>query len=168
MKHTLAFMAALAMTGAAAFAQAPIFLNNYDSGNPVYYLDTNTKLSETGSFVQIFGNGTSIGDKFGLVEPGFFDNGFGAIPGAVDGADVTVKVQVWRNAASFATATEKAEASWVQKGGTTPAAPAPPSPTALAFPNNVIVGTQGPIVPEPSTIALVLLGGAALLLRRRN
>ena len=44
----------------------------------------------------------------------------------------------------------------------------PPSPAA-ALPNGVALDISGtPAVPEPSTIALAVLGGAALMFRRRK
>lgn len=167
-KHTLACMAALAMTGTAAFAaDGPIYVNNYDSNNPIYWMDgaTQVKATVAGTFVQLWASATAggtfaqLGSDLQLVEDGFFDNGFIGT-GLGDNADVFVKVKAWNG-------DKVGEVSFPQKTGTTPAPPAPPSPTALAFPG-LELATPGPVIPEPSTIALALLGGAALLLRRRN
>lgn len=171
MKQTLAIMAALAMTGVAlnCYADGAIYLNNYDANNPVYYLDAATKATASGTFVQIL-NGTTQLAKGELVEDGFFDFGYGVIAGADTTTDVSVTVNAWREGADYASAKFAATASWSQKAGAVPALPAVPTPTALAFPGNFIIKEVGttPVVPEPSTIALALLGGAALMLRRRN
>jgi hypothetical protein len=164
MKHTLAFIAALAMTGA-AYAAGPIWLNNYDSNNPIYYMDQSTVLAS--GFVTITANGAAFQNSSDIpVADGFFDNGFGAT-GADDGATVTFSATAWKDAATkdkeFGTAT------WTAKVGTTPAAPAAPVPGDLLFPKGLTVKAGGPVeTPEPSVIALALLGGAALLLRRRS
>lgn len=172
MKHTLAIMAALAMAGAAAHAaDGTLWLNNYDqdggNGYPIYYLAEGTVLAS--GWVQIFGNGTAIGDKLPVAD-GFFDNGYGVVAGVAEGANADIKLQAWKGDGTYADATEKAEATWNQKVGTNPALPATPSPEMLNLPKGIIVkaGEVNPVVPEPSTIALALLGGAALLLRRRN
>lgn len=173
MKHTLAYMAALAMTGAAAQAAGPIYVNNYDSNNPIYWMDgaSQVKATVAGTFVQLWASATQggtyaqLGGDLGLVEDGFFDNGF-IDTGLGDGADIFVKVKAW-NGTEGTAGYKMGEVAFAQKTGTTPAPPAPPSPTALSFPGLELT-TPGPVIPEPSTIALALLGGAALLLRRRN
>lgn len=163
MKHTLAFIAALAMTGA-AYAAGPIWLNNYDSGNAIYYLKVGDVLAS--GFVTITANGAEFPGGTAIpVADGFFDNSFG-VTGAADGSDVTFKAVAWKDDVTK----EKGEATWTAKVGTTPALPAAPVPGDLLFPANLVVGPSGPVpsIPEPSMIALALLGGAALLLRRRN
>lgn len=163
MKHTLAFIAALAMTGA-AYAAGPLWLNNYDSGNAIYYLKLGDVLQS--GFVTITVNGAEFPGGTAIpVTDGFFDNSFG-VTGAPDGSDAAIKLVAWKDDVTK----EKGEAIWTQKVGTTPALPAAPVPELLAMPANVTVMGVGPIpsIPEPSMIALALLGGAALLLRRRN
>jgi len=172
MKQTLAIMAALAVTGVALkcyAADGAVWLNNYDANNPIYYLNTSTKASAADTWVQIFGGTQSLATG-GLSEDGFFDFQYGVITGADPANDVTIKVQAWKGAAgsTYANATQSAEASWTQKPGSVPPLPAAPNPTVLQFPNNFVIKDVNPNVPEPSTIALALLGGAALLLRRRN
>jgi len=164
MKQTLAFLAAVAFTGA-AYAAGPVFVNNWGPPeSPIYYMTKGTVLPA--GLVTITANGAVFpGSENIPVADGFFDNGFGAT-GAPDGSDVTFKAVVTTSKAD-----EKGEATWSQKVGTTPALPAAPAPTDMMFPEIIVKagGVEPPkSVPEPSMIALALLGGAALLLRRRN
>jgi len=170
MKHTLAFIAALAITGA-AYAAGPIWLNNYNyaeskqdgAGNPIYYMTAGTVLQS--GFVTISANGNVFQNSENIpVADGFFDNGFGAT-GANDGDTVTFSAKAWK---AGDPADVYGAATWTAKVGTTPAPPAAPVPGDLLFPSVTIKSQGAPVTPEPSVIALALLGGAALLLRRRN
>lgn len=161
-------MAALGIAGAAVqcFGGAAVLANNYDANKPVYYGNNTTMAPVDGTWLQFAtATGTPIGGAFGLTEPGFFDNGFFEVPGAADNADVSFILQGWKGAAgsTYDSAAEKVSANISQKAGSNPGAPNPPNAAVLAMPDNFVIQ-----VPEPSTVALALLGGAALLLRRRK
>jgi hypothetical protein len=106
--------------------------------------------------------------------PGFFNGGVVAVPGVALGATATFEVFAWDGASGQA-AYDVALAAWQggsihggysnpvtvpTGGGGTPAGP----PGALTGLNPWFVN----VVPEPSTIALGIIGGLALLLRRRK
>ena len=178
MKKVLSVLAALAVIGgtASCFGAAAVTLNNYDLNTPVFYLTSGTKAG-AGTYIQIYagadaasvaplvstggGNGVfSLGD-----DPGFFDGGIGNIPGLADGAQATFVAYTWKGDATpgaWANATESATATWTQAtGANTP--PNLPSPTALNLPSMTIT-----IIPEPTTLALGLIGAAGLLFFRRK
>lgn len=82
------------------------------------------------------------------------------VPGVPAGQIATLVMRVWEGP-SFETASAKAQSNpvTVMLGGQPAGAPAIPDPA--------LVGLQGMTIPEPSTIALGILGAAALLYRRR-
>jgi hypothetical protein len=87
------------------------------------------------------------------------------VPGAPAGSTVTIQLRAWVGGSSWETATlmrAESESILVTLGGV-PAVGAP-------IPDAVLVGLQGFVlgIPEPSTIALGVLGAAALLYRRRK
>jgi hypothetical protein len=85
-----------------------------------------------------------------------------AVTGVAPGASATFRIRAWTGAATY----EAAGAARAESPNVTVAAlggGSPPLPT----PNLTgLVGTA--VIPEPSTIALGILGAAALLLRRRK
>lgn len=173
MKKALALLAALTLMGAAnIWAAATVTLSNYDSNMPIFYNAVGTLAPLDGTFVELIGpngpvtptgGGSSI---LSLAEPGFFDGGFGVVPGVADSAQAALTLRAWRGAATWDVAAERGEVSWTQATGAwdpTAVPPAAPSGPALAIPSSPLI-----VVPEPSTIALGILGGAALLLFRRK
>jgi hypothetical protein len=85
------------------------------------------------------------------------------VPGTTPGGSATFVLRAWVGA-DFASAAQKGESApfTVAGLGGTPASGPPLTPPNLN-------GLQSfPIVPEPSTIALGVLGAAALLIRRRK
>jgi hypothetical protein len=172
MKKVLAVLAATTMVGMSVLADGTVYLNSFDSGNPIFYLNANTAADGADMFVQILANGTPIASTnpgnptaFNL-SGGNFDAGYGVIPGVTTTDNVNFTIQAWKGA-SFATATETATATWTQKVADSPAAPTPPNPASLNNPAGLIIGPSA-VVPEPTTIALGMLGAAALLIRRRK
>jgi hypothetical protein len=115
---------------------------------------------------QLYLNGAAIGPvvSFEPTLPGQFFGGTISLPGVAFGTKaVPLQVAAWMNASSFETATIKAMTG---SGGIASATPTDIS-TPPDQPLNVIF--QGfTLVPEPSTIALGILGAAALLFRRRK
>jgi hypothetical protein len=176
MKKVLSIMAALGIVGAAVqcYGGAAVLSNNYDQngglGQPVYYEVPGTLAPVADTWLQFTTVGdVPIGAAFKLSDPGFFDTGFIEIPGAADNTDVSFKLQAWKGSVgiiadiTYAAAAAKVEATISQRAGANAGAPTPPNPAMLAMPTEFVIA-----VPEPSTVALVLLGGAVLLLRRRN
>jgi hypothetical protein len=83
------------------------------------------------------------------------------VPGVAGGAQATVVLRAWEGAGTYDAAAIRGESSpiTITLGG----AGAPPS-----LPANLVGLTSFSMVPEPSTLALGLLGAAALLYRRRS
>jgi hypothetical protein len=80
---------------------------------------------------------------------------------------VALQLKAWTGGTSFDNATARGESNIITITATDP----PATPAGLAA--NGLTGFQlqavgGPVIPEPSTIALGLLGAAALFLRRRK
>jgi hypothetical protein len=91
------------------------------------------------------------------------------IPGVPPGSPATVQLRAWVGGASYDAATQfkgsSADIHLAQLGGD-PGTGAPPiTPPDLSG----LTGFQlQPVVPEPSTIALAVLGASALFIRRRK
>jgi hypothetical protein len=168
MKNSLAVIAGLALMGAAANADVAFNANNYGSGaGPI------TGLTADG-WVEILytptgGAATSLG-VFQPTEATFFDNGGMSIPGAT-GTTASLTVQAWTGATTYAAATVKGSVTFnqaVQSWDPNASPPAPKVGPDLTMPGFALGSGVTPIVPEPSTIALGMLGAAALLIRRRK
>jgi len=189
----LALLAALTLMGMSAncfaAAEATVTLNNFDSNIPVLYVASagGTAVAAPGSAninVQLMGGpsatqlqpvvpsggGSAVipvaGTAAGGVA-GFFDGGVGVVPGVA--ANATATFQLWAFVGSTPSG-QYASATWTQATGSwdpTVVPPAPATGPTLAIPSGgVTVG--GATIPEPSTIALGLLGLGALLIRRRS
>jgi len=183
MKKTLVILATLAALAATSktYAAATISLNNYDSDKPIFYLKDGTKASGADVFVEVLAGpvggvlapvaNTSALSKFGLSEPGYFDNAVGVIPGLADGAQVDVQVRTWKGGASYDVAAESGiSAKWTQASGTwnpNASPPVPASGPALGLTSSITILPVSAI-PEPSVVILAMLGGAAVLIRRRK
>jgi len=178
MKKTLAAIATLTVLGGAAscFGAATVTLNNYDGGFAVMY---NGAEAPGTTMYQLLGGavggtlapvtiaGTTT-DIFPSDSPGFFDKGTGVIPGLADRANADFVLRAWTGAATWDAATIRGEsAKWTQATGAwdnSSSPPPVPSGPVLALPGSFEIKS----VPEPSTIALGVLGAAALLIRRRK
>lgn len=175
MKKTLALAAALTVLWAANTMAAPtatVAANNYGAGAGQIFLETQGNLAPiANTWVQLLSGGQVVADNTGetvipLSEPGMFFGGIGLIPGATPGQPTDLTLRAWTGAASWDAATIRGEATWNQATGTwDPAAVPPSAPVGADLTNPAITMT---VIPEPSTIALGLIGGAALLLFRRK
>lgn len=154
-----------------AWALATISLNNYDSGNPIFYYQVGTLVPASGTFVELITPGGAVtlaGDSSSLipmVEDGFFFGGIGIVPNLPDNAATQFTLRVWRVSTTFESSWERTSISWTQTTGSwNPDAvpPAPPTAPVMQVPHGLVF----PLIPEPSTIALCLIGGAAMLLFR--
>jgi len=184
----LALIAALTLMGTAAtFAQsATVTLNNYDSNIPVLFVGSGggagaPATAANNVYVQLLGGPSAtqlqpvtiaglttsviaVGQGSDLA--GFFDGGVGVVPGVIAGAQASFVLTAFVGN-NPAIATVSRSAAWTQATGTWAGVPATPTGPTLAVPaGGVSVG--GAPVPEPSTIALGLLGLGALLIRRRK
>jgi hypothetical protein len=161
-------MAALSLTGAvlSCYADGAIGLENFTVNNPVYLNSVgNIAPATPDTWIQVLSGGVALSQPFNLVMDGFFDNGPGIVTGVNGPATVDVVVRGWVGA-DYATASKSVEKTIAgQKVGAVPAPPAPPTLEPLQLPADFVIAAP---IPEPSTVALVLLGGAALLLRRRK
>lgn len=172
-----------------AAAEATVLLNNFDSGNTILFLATGSTgagkdaTAANGVSVQLMGGpsatqlqpvvpttgGSAVIPVAGAAAggaAGYFDGGVGVVPGVAPLATATF--QLWAFTGSTPSATY-ASATWTQPTGSwDPAAqpPAPPGGPSLQNPKGLTVG--GTVIPEPSTIALGVLGLGALLIRRRH
>lgn len=178
MKRTLAILATLSVMAMAAkcYAVGTLMLENYTANKPVYELVSGTKA--TG---MIYGQllagvagaplvpvWTSTTPYNFSDDPAFFDYGVALLKdGLTDVSPGTYNFQMvlWKGA------TRPQDAALIgysqvwsqQTGNYTPTdPPTPAGGPAANLPNSIV------LVPEPSTIALGLLGLAALLIRRRK
>lgn len=165
MKKILALAACVCALAVSAYGQGTINFNNRVTSAgldaPVFDVGGTTKLSE--GFAQLVVNGTALDQtamKTGAAA-GYFGGGSVTIASVAPGATASVQVRAWKGAATYDAAATKgiSEAFNVTLGG----AGSPPS-----LPANLVGLKSFTLVPEPSTIALGLIGAAALLLRRRS
>jgi len=187
----LAILAALTMLSFSVKADVgTVNLNNFDAnggnGVPIYLVTSGTLAPTAGVFVQILGGPVggaqaAVQDKTGAaIAPfamgtggagaGYFDDGVGVVPGVAAAGTAQLTLQIWQGtaAAGYAGATVKGTATWQQTLGSwnpTAVPPAALTGVTLGIPGTSLTLTG---VPEPSTIALGLLGGLALLIRRRK
>jgi hypothetical protein len=183
----LAVLAAIAIMGIAASAQVSsiVQLNNFGPpDSPIYYLTSGTPSPATqGVMVQVLAGpvggalapikNTSGVDTFPINTAGldgYFDGGIGVIPGiATAGGQADFQIRAWVGADFASASFTGLSAKWTQattSADLTPPNLPPATIAALNIPANVIV--TGAAVPEPTTIALGLLGAAALMIRRRK
>jgi hypothetical protein len=190
MNKTLAVLASLAVMGSAAdcMAAAVVNLNNYDANVPIMYQATAGAAAVTAPntvFVELMAGpvggalvpttiGSSTDTSFTSLDGGgFFDKGVAVIPGVTGGSQADFQLVAWDQGTSYDTASLKGSTvKWTQATGTwDPAAqpPATPPSVTLNIPaSGLTIAPVGPAIPEPSTIALGLLGAGALLIRRRK
>jgi len=94
-----------------------------------------------------------------------------AVPGSPGGGSATLRMRAWETAAgSFDAAKASSNFAWGESNEITVTGLGNPagSPPTPAAPLTGLQGFTVVAVPEPSTIALGVLGAAALLLRRRK
>jgi hypothetical protein len=177
MKKLLVAIAAV-LTSVALHAQGTVVFDNLsiDTPAPIYIQGTTTGAGTLpGSQAALYAD-TGAGWTLvpGSVTSFFSNSGPGAaflssiavaIPGVTPGTEATLQVWAWAGSGAFGdqgnTYAGKSPTFTALTGG---AGNPPSTPTALNnFPSFEVVP-----VPEPSTIALGLIGAGALLLRRRK
>src|SRR5256885_12353252 len=188
-KTSIAVLSLLLISGTTTFGQGTLFFANrlsVSTFSVVYGTDGTTPLNASYS-AQLFANTGGTFNPVGSVVTFRTGGGQGswagiteAIPGAIAGTSVQLQVYAWFNGGQYATYAA-ALAAGVATGFSPAFTSAPlggdPGGGGLTIPDPNIVGNAAPInnmqsfkvnVPEPSTIALGVLGAAALLFRRRR
>lgn len=100
-----------------------------------------------------------------LTEDGYFFGGMGIVPGVPDNAVVEITLRAWMDAPTWEAAGWRGEVTWHQLTGSwNPEAFPPSPPTGPDLTNPALTF----IIPEPSTIALGLMGGSAMLLVKKR
>lgn len=181
MKKTLVAIAAL-MLAAAAHAQGTLNFNNRIAGGVLDApITTSTDPVNTGAgtlagaLAQLFlVNGTTLtpvgtavsfrGNSGALAK--YFDGGTITVNGAAVGSSPTLRVRAWAGAATYDAAQFKGESANFTAGplgGDVGGGNPPALPADLVNLKSFVV-----VVPEPTTIALGVLGGVALLAARRR
>jgi len=189
MKKTLTAVAMCLSFTAGVYAQGQVDFRNRNTGltpplDSAVYSDMvgGTKLGDANFVAQIFFSATQTGSFTAITDPAApFRTGTGAgywnagadptrtLPGIAAGATAWIEVRVWDSTKGATYDAAKAAGgrygdsnifSLTTGGPTTP----PSAPAALAGLQSFALVA----IPEPSTIALGMLGAAALLLRRRK
>jgi len=180
MKKLLVTLAAV-LVSVSTFAQGTINFSNRNIQGASGAYNVRVEGDTTGAVAQLFlvsgGNFTAVpGQATFRTTAGqtwaFQDAVLATVPGVAPGQNAQFVMRVWKGA-SFDTASIKAESATFTVGplgGENPTGGLPFLPPDLAGPGGVggIPSTTLVLVPEPSTIALGLLGAAALLYRRRK
>jgi len=174
MKKLLIALAAVIVT-VASYGQGQVVFSNITGVNaPVTFSDDNTKgpgpnytaqlfLSQNGSFTALTPPSTfrAAGTGAAAIADRYWNNQIVDVPVA-PGTDATFIVRAWQTSAGgYDAATSKGQSApftVTVGGGTLP----PPNLTTLA------AFTVTPAIPEPTIIALGVLGASALFLRRRK
>jgi hypothetical protein len=187
-KTTIAILSLVLLSGYSVLGQGTIFFGNRLSAStfvPVYMADGTTPVTGPNFSAQLYaqlgGSFTAVGNPIVFRSPGAANGSWAgatvAIPGAAPGTTVQLEVRAWANSFSSYDAA-------VAGGGLYGLSPiftsgqlgGDPGGGGLPITDPNIVGNATAInnmqsfnlVPEPSTIALGVLGIGALLLRRRK
>jgi hypothetical protein len=111
----------------------------------------------------------AVGDPLAFVGGGTINGGEVAIPGVAGGSTAFVQLRAWDAAsgADYASATIKGESNVATSPALKTAGALLPAPflNTDAF---QLADVGGPVIPEPSTVALAILGAAGLFIRRRK
>jgi len=173
MKNTLAVIAGLAVMGLTANAQVgSINANNYTSGGTITTTGGGLLAASATTWVEVLagpagGSLASIGVG-NLTEAGYFDLSGLTISTVAGGASADFVVRAWTGAATYDAASVRgATATFTQTTGSYTAT-TPPGPVSGPELNVPTFAVGAAVVPEPTTIALAMLGAAAFLARRRK
>jgi len=177
MKKILLMAALVACIG--AMAQGTVNFKNNVAGSfsaPVFNADGVTRLTGNAYYAQLYAN---IGGSFqpvGTATPflanGYVNGGTVTIDAAgVVGGVVTLQMRAWEASTAGTAGTYEAAIGAGKKYGfseTFTVTPGNPNSNPPGTPADLATLKSFSLIPEPSTIALGLIGAAALLLRRRS
>jgi hypothetical protein len=186
MKKTLAIIATACAAASFAYAQdvGAVIIENV-SGAKILPINLSDGTQVKGSDYKagLWYKGAQVGDWYAFANNGRFTSGGGVEVGGTKAGDtVNVTVRAWdtRSGADYTAASIKGESPEFAStlgGGSTP------PPKLVNMPTFALSGAGGPgpgpgpgpttptptgVIPEPSTIALGILGAAALLFRLRK
>ncbi|PYJ96869.1 MAG: hypothetical protein DME23_18465 [Verrucomicrobia bacterium] len=171
------------LVGAFGYAQGTVNFNTRvipDVDVKVFDVDGTTPLAGTGFTAQLFGGpqGTATNSLAPIVPTAAFRTGAGAgyivptgnvpVAGVLENGTATLQLRVWDNMGGTITSYAQAVTSNAKHGASNAFDLGPLGGTLTTPPNLKGLLTFNLVVPEPSTIALGILGAAALLLRRRK
>jgi len=179
MKKILLMAALMACVG--AMAQGTVTFKNNVAGvvsAPVFNSDGVTKLAGNAFYAQLYanigGSFTPVGSPTAFLANGFVSGGTVTIPATgVTAGNVTLQMRAWEATTAGTAGTYEAALGANKKAGiseTITVAAGNPLADPPGVPGNLVGLKSFNItgIPEPSTIALGLVGAAALLLRRRK
>jgi hypothetical protein len=179
----LAILVVFLTAGVGSYGQGTVQFANLGAGinAQVHIDDLGGALAGTSYLAQlVLVNGTSltpVGNVASFVGNGYFNGGVVTVPGVAPGANGTFQVFAWDGASGSATYVAGL-AAWnagsLHGGWSNPQGGVTIATGGVGQPPSTPAGLTGlqpwavTIVPEPSTIALGMIGGLALLLRRRK
>ena len=145
-----------------ASAQGTVSFANVGGGVNAPVSDADGNLLGAGFSAQLqLADGTNVGAPAPFLANGLFSGGSRTIDGVASGSSADLQVAVLDGTGSVV-GTSSSFAVTLGGGGVPPA-----PPSSLGGLTAFAIGAA-PAIPEPSTIVLAILGGAALLLRRRK
>lgn len=165
MKKTLV-AALLALATVGAYAQGTVNFANVGGGVNAPVSGPNGLLG-AGFSAQLYAGASAdslaaVGAPANFLANGLFSGGARTITGVAGGATAWIRVDAMSADGSL---TGSSNVFSVTAGG----AGTPPSPpSSLTGLQSFSVSAAGPVIPEPSTVALALLGGIAFLFARRK
>lgn len=162
---TLTFSNTQATTGTAGGAPVTDGLGGARLAGTTFWAQLYASSTQNGAYAAI---GTPVNFRTGAAA-GFVATSTVAVPGAAAGTSTWIQMRAWEGAggSSFASATKKGSSASISVGPL--GGPDPGGGPDILAPNLAgLTGFAITVVPEPSTIALGLLGAAGLFLRRRK
>lgn len=148
-----------------------VVLNNrdqdYPGGHPVYYLTPGNPASGPGFYVEILGGpiGGPLVPLAGNIpghptvfqlNDGFFEGGFGVVPGVPADGYADFIVRAWHGAATFDAAPERVQSLLLTnvKVGNDGPPPGLPAPSLFPFPSGLVIVP----IAEPAPVELAVFG----------
>jgi len=184
MKKLLVTIVAV-LVSATAFGQGSVIFNNRPSTGDAKVSRPDTTGAGAGVTAQLFlvGSGGTLTAltpttdfRTSSAAASYFVNAISdfQVPGVAVGAPATFRLRAYSSGSSYDTAVTTPGAMWGQSNDVTVPALGGTPASGAPIPTPELAGLQGftltlnPTVPEPSTIALGVLGAAALFIRRRK